>query len=108
MTKSKIEKRWGSWGDRVNCLGTAVLTDFQLKVEAAQGGGSDDSGVNDVRFRCSNGEELSVTNGGAEGEWGEWSDVCPLGICGIEVKTESDQGAIIDDTAVNDARFLCC
>ncbi len=77
-------------------------------MEAFQGGNTDDSMANDVRFRCSNGEVLSVTNGGAKGEWGPFSDSCPDGICGIEVKTEMDQGAFEDDTSLNDARFLCC
>ena len=100
--------RWGTWGERVNCAGTNVLTAFQLKVEPPQGGNNDDSAANDARFRCSNGDVLSVSNGAAEGLWGDWSDSCPLGICGIEVKVEADQGAFGDDSSLNDARFQCC
>ena len=67
----------------------------------------DDTAVNDIKFLCSvrkpfkktdiqinnkvtfgyekNDQEVSFTTGNNMGTWGNWSDNCATGICGVEV-----------------------
>ncbi|XP_069505913.1 vitelline membrane outer layer protein 1-like [Ambystoma mexicanum] len=103
--ESKIG-RWGKWTRLViQCPRTSYLAAFSLKVQPPQGDG-DDTAANSIIFRCSYGKQL-LGHGGSRGSWGEWSDACKKGICGIQTKVEDFQGTA-DDTALNDVRFYCC
>ncbi|XP_062255344.1 vitelline membrane outer layer protein 1 homolog isoform X2 [Platichthys flesus] len=96
---------WGEWSNPQYCPG-GVLTCFQLRVATLQGN-DDDTAVNNIKFRCSNGHELEGS-GLDWGGYGRWSQDCVNGgICGIETKVEELQGEE-DDTALNDVRFRCC
>uniref|UniRef100_G1KGZ6 Vitelline membrane outer layer 1 homolog n=1 Tax=Anolis carolinensis TaxID=28377 RepID=G1KGZ6_ANOCA len=89
------------------CPADGVLRAFQLKTEPDQGAG-DDTSVNNIRFRCSNGLPLEEV-GGTFGDYSEWSNTCYKGgICGMQTKQEPYQGVWVDDTALNDVRFFCC
>jgi len=95
---------WGSWSDARWCPGRLVA--FQLNVEGYHS--KDNTAVNDINFRCSNGEVRYGSSGLSWGKWGSWSDECQSGgICGIQTKVEAKQGGG-DDTALNDVRFVCC
>uniref|UniRef100_A0A8C6Y536 DPH-type MB domain-containing protein n=1 Tax=Naja naja TaxID=35670 RepID=A0A8C6Y536_NAJNA len=98
---------YGHWSGVRWCPRNGILRSFQLKVEPEQGAG-DDTAVNNIRFRCSNGLQLEEA-GGPFGEYSEWSTPCERGgICGLQTKQEPYQGIFIDDTALNDVRFFCC
>ncbi|XP_062255348.1 vitelline membrane outer layer protein 1 homolog [Platichthys flesus] len=97
---------WGEWSNPQYCPG-GVLTSFQLRVATLRGIFADDTAVNNIKFRCSNGHELEGS-GLDWGGYGRWSQDCGHGgICGIETKMEARQGKG-DDTALNDVRFICC
>ena len=64
---------------------------FQLQVERSRGSFGDDTAVNNIRFKCRTmreyREHVLSTKGTPWGEWGHWSENCPVGtaICGIQV-----------------------
>lgn len=96
---------WGSWSEPLWCPGTSFLVAFCLRVEPFTFPG-DNTGVNNVRFRCSDGVELKGP-GLNWGDYGEWSDSCPKGVCGLQTKIQKPRG-LRDDTALNDVRIFCC
>ncbi|KAM5273521.1 vitelline membrane outer layer protein 1 homolog [Ctenodactylus gundi] len=97
--------RWGAWSEPLWCPGSSFLVAFTLRVEAAVTPG-DNTAANNVRFRCSDGVELEGP-GLSWGEFGDWSDSCPKGACGLQTKIERPRG-LRDDTALNDLRVFCC
>ena len=102
---------WRSSGDFLaveTCGFGGYMTSFQLRVSPA-GTEADNTAVNDIRFRCSNGDEINGI-GNTDGTWGDYSDVCENGICGMETLLQPYAGGIghYDNTALNDVRFTCC
>ncbi|XP_036308344.1 vitelline membrane outer layer protein 1 homolog isoform X1 [Pipistrellus kuhlii] len=97
--------RWGAWSEPQWCPRGGFLVAFSLRVEAPKTLG-DNTGANNVRFRCSDGTELEGP-GLAWGDFGKWSEACPKGICGAQTKVQASRG-LLDDTALNDVRFFCC
>ncbi|XP_070250029.1 vitelline membrane outer layer protein 1 homolog [Myotis yumanensis] len=97
--------RWGAWSEPLWCPHGSFLVAFSLRVEAPTTIG-DNTGANNLRFRCSDGKELEGP-GLAWGDFGSWSEPCPKGICGLQTKIQRPRG-LPDDTAVNDVRFFCC
>ncbi|KAM9312186.1 vitelline membrane outer layer protein 1 homolog [Gastrophryne carolinensis] len=95
----------GDWSPQSSCS-KGNLIQFQLNVEAKKGLFKDDTGANNIRFHCS---DSSVLQGpGPEGgEWGQWSDSCPLGICGLKTRVEK-RHLLKDGTGLNDVQFVCC
>lgn len=98
-------RRWGAWSEPQWCPHGNFLVAFSLRVEAPKTLG-DNTGANNVRFRCSGGWELEGP-GLDWGDFGNWSEVCPKGICGLQTKIQGPRG-LLDDTALNDVRFFCC
>jgi hypothetical protein len=97
--------RWGAWSEPLWCLGGSYLVAFSLRVEVPKTPG-DNTAANNVRFRCSDGTELEGP-GLSWGDFGDWSDPCLKGACGLQTKIERPRG-LRDDTALNDARVFCC
>uniref|UniRef100_A0AAY5ET11 Vitelline membrane outer layer 1 homolog b n=1 Tax=Electrophorus electricus TaxID=8005 RepID=A0AAY5ET11_ELEEL len=94
--------RWGKWTDIKWCK-SGMLMSLQLHVEPFQGTW-DDTAANNIKFKCSGGEELQ----GSGTAWGSWSYTCAgKGVCGIETIVEEPRG-LADDTALNDAWLYCC
>ncbi len=58
----------------------------------------------------SQGEDVYLESPGTK--WGDWlgASFCRdnMAVCGLMTLVEENQGAIGDDTALNDVRFLCC
>src|SRR3569832_1269346 len=73
---------WGDWGGVRYCDG--FITGFQLRIEGDQRGG-DDTATNNIRVKCSTGEELTG-DGMDYGEWREWSH-CPRGKIVRDIQT---------------------
>jgi hypothetical protein len=82
------------------------MTSFQLRVSPA-GTEADNTAANDIRFKCSGGDEINGL-GNTGGDWGDYSDECLDGICGMETRVRPDGGIVVDNTALNDVRFTCC
>ncbi|KYO26875.1 vitelline membrane outer layer 1-like protein [Alligator mississippiensis] len=98
--------KFGQWSIITWCP-RGFLVSFQLKVETPQGI-IDDTAANGIKFRCTSGAIIEGV-GSTFGDYGGWSNTCIRGgICGIQTKLESYQGAFVDDTALNDVRFFCC
>jgi Vitelline membrane outer layer protein I (VOMI) len=68
---------------------------------------NDKTAVNNIEFTCTNGEVL-LGDGINRGDWGEYSDTCSKGICGLQTLVQADSGTFVDDTSLNDVKFLCC
>lgn len=100
------------------CSNEQRANGFWLKQEPFQGINTsppghaptgDDTAANAFSLRCEDGSYIEASN---DGEWGNWSPLiqCPSNsyICGIQVQIESGQGLFGDDTALNNADFICC
>jgi hypothetical protein len=102
---------WGEWGEAVECSRNNFFNHFRLKVEMRLPPGGDDTSVNSVAFRCSNGVNVEGGNGGHWGNWEEWrfppNNNYNSAICGVRAKTESPTGSG-DDTALNNLEFSYC
>ncbi|MEE6505925.1 hypothetical protein FKM82_007391 [Ascaphus truei] len=98
------EGSWGSWTSTFWCRNSHLIS-FSLRVESPQGDG-DDTAANNIKFKCSDQRELEGTST-SWGTYGDWSQSCRYGICGIQTKVEPNQGKG-DDTALNDVQFFCC
>lgn len=100
---------WGTWGRSVGCSTNNFFTHFRLKVEGRLPPGEDDTSVNSVAFRCSDGATVEGGNGGPFGRWEEWRfpPNNNSAICGVRAKTEASQGSG-DDTALNNLEFSYC
>ncbi|XP_060145989.1 vitelline membrane outer layer protein 1 homolog isoform X2 [Globicephala melas] len=112
---------WGDWAWPEMCPDRFFASGFSLKVEPPQGITGDDTALNGIRLHCARGNaELNThvvesQSGSTElqgpglswGDFGNWSEPCPKGVCGLQTKIERP-GGLRDDTAVNDARFFCC
>ncbi|KAG8147995.1 hypothetical protein E2320_023011 [Naja naja] len=98
---------WGHWAEPLWCPPDGYLTGFSLRVEHVRRGLSDYTGATNIRFTCSSGRVLEG-QGLPWGEYGAWSPSCLRGLCGIQTKQEAIRGALVDDSALNDVRFLCC
>jgi hypothetical protein len=97
---------WGSWSSWRSCPKGHFLTSYKMRVEKKQKS-KDDTAANDVRFRCSNGQQLIANK---RGPWGTWR---PGQTCGkkgyinsfvtrVETKQKSK-----DDTALNGLSVGC-
>ena len=100
---------WGTWGEAVSCSRNNFFTHFRQKVEMRLPPGKDDTSVNSVAFRCSDGTNLEGGNGGPFGRWEEWRfpPNHNSAICGVRAKTEPPQDSG-DDTALNNLEFSFC
>jgi hypothetical protein len=107
---SPHEGYWGYWGEAVNCSRNNFFTHFRLKIERPLPEG-DDTSVNSVAFRCSDGLMLEGGNGGPFGRWHDWifppANNYKSAICGVKARTEAPQGSG-DDTALNSLEFTYC
>ncbi len=102
---------WGYWGEAVSCSRNNFFTHFRQKVEMRLPPGQDDTSVNSVAFRCSNGATIEGGNGGSFGKWEAWifppNNDPNSAICGVRARTEAPQGRG-DDTALNNLEFSYC
>jgi len=103
---TSVVAEYGRWrGD--NYCPSGFFKSAQLRNEPPQGGG-DDTGTNNVRFFCLNGQLIQAEGGHTSGNWGTRL-TCPgtSVICGIQTRIESPLGEG-DDTGLNGANFACC
>ncbi|XP_049631575.1 LOW QUALITY PROTEIN: vitelline membrane outer layer protein 1 homolog [Suncus etruscus] len=99
-----VESQWGAWSEPQWCPGSSFLVAFSLRVDNATT--LDSTAANNVRFRCSDGTEVEGP-GLSWGTYGNWSNSCVKGLCGLQTKIQSPMG-LLDDTALNDVFFFCC
>ncbi|MCU0294412.1 MAG: RICIN domain-containing protein, partial [Thermoanaerobaculaceae bacterium] len=99
---------WGTWGAWASCPTGKLAVGGQEKFEDNRGS-SNDSAANSLKLRCQDGTEIEPPNGADRGTWKTWG-VCPTGqaVCGMEVRSEDNQGEGGDDTALNGVRLQCC
>lgn len=100
------EGPWGGWDPERGCPDGELITGAALRIEGKQGSG-DDTGAVDVKFRCSGGSEITTPTALSWGDWESWQD-CPTGsaITALVTRVEGKQSSG-DDTALNDAQFVC-
>ena len=101
------DRSTGNFQNLQYCPGGGYMNAFQLKV-SPNDNETDNSAVNNIRFRCSvNNFEISGIGNG-RGYWGDYSDTCEAGICGVETRVQPQGSLLVDNTALNDVRFTCC
>jgi hypothetical protein len=112
---SPDEGLWGAWSGHRRCPGGAHIVAVSMQVHAHQGPGvepgDDDTAVNALKARCSDGTVLYNDNSRGYGSWSPFVQ-CPTktAVCGLKVRFLPSQGGGWqgDDTAVNDIEFQCC
>ncbi|XP_025029496.1 vitelline membrane outer layer protein 1-like [Python bivittatus] len=96
--------RWGVWAKAALCpMGYA--NGFQLKVQPPQTIWADDTGLNSIRLRCTDGTIIESMSG----RWGHWTEFqkCPKGnLVSFSLNMEEHKG-LLDDIAVNNIQFSC-
>ncbi|CAG2242056.1 unnamed protein product [Mytilus edulis] len=107
---------WGDWCNLQLCPQPGQY-DYGYRMKGA-GRVKDDTAANYVKFECRglNGGYQEIKKQprqrgyGDLGTYGSWSRSCDTesAICGIQTRTESSQGGGIDDTALNNVKFVCC
>uniref|UniRef100_A0A8C5M6X5 Vitelline membrane outer layer protein 1 homolog n=1 Tax=Leptobrachium leishanense TaxID=445787 RepID=A0A8C5M6X5_9ANUR len=97
--------QWGTWGKVLQCK-RGFLSGFALRVEEHQVL-RDNTAANNIKFVCSDGNTIEGY-GLSWGTYGEWSEKCRMGICGIQTRVQANQGPVRDDTSLNNVYFLCC
>ncbi|CAE7557875.1 unnamed protein product [Symbiodinium pilosum] len=71
-------KGLGYWGSGATCPAGAYVTGVQIKkMKALPSPSVDDSGVNALKFQCSDGTKVQTAEG-PDGEWSNWTQ-CPTG-----------------------------
>ena len=95
----------GQFGPGRSCFAGDALSAFQLRVQP-NGAAADNTAVNSIRFRCTDGIELGSA-GNPQGTFGAYSNDCLTGICGIQTLVKPEDVSV-DNTALNDVRFECC
>jgi len=107
ITSTVLEEK-GDWGSVYSCTGTKILQKFALRALAANDTSTDKVGAVNMRFMCTGGVIPLTGNGGTKGEWGDYSDSCDTGVCGIQTRVEPFQGLLKDDSGLNDVVYICC
>ena len=58
---------------------------------------------------CESSDQVLEPHGGKHGQWlGEARCADGRVVCGLMTLVQEDQGIVVDDTALNDVKFLCC
>ncbi|XP_051961861.1 vitelline membrane outer layer protein 1-like isoform X1 [Xyrauchen texanus] len=107
---------WGTWGWQQMCPTGTYAAGFSLKVERKLGDG-DDTALNGIRLHCIDPSRDSAyshehysTVQSEVGSWGTWTNInwCSSGFLKtFQLRVESAQGWVRDDTAANNIRFTC-
>ena len=127
-----IKANFGNWGKWQHCAQGEYVTGMKVKSEKFQGNAfmswihhlgegnilRDDSGINAIRLKCSDGKEL-ISAEGVEGEWSHWVNVdegkklvvvevrsmIPCGSCGF---FGGGSDCDCDDVATSEIQFKHC
>jgi hypothetical protein len=95
----------GFWGSGAVCPVGHYVNAARLKVMPT-GGGADNTGLNRVAFKCTDGTETQTIEG-PDGQWGQWAE-CPDGqrIFSLRARTQAFSERQ-DNSGVNDLEFAC-
>jgi hypothetical protein len=89
------------------CNSNTYITGFRADLELYQGL-SDDTGMNNIEARCSDGKILTG-NGDSLGDWGNYVE-CPYGFGVAGIQTQFDNifnAAVYDQTGITNVRLKC-
>ncbi|CAJ1343038.1 unnamed protein product [Effrenium voratum] len=106
MMSAENMKGLGYWGAGATCPGHSFVTGVQIKKMQAQLAAADDSGVNALKFRCSDGSEVSTAEG-PDGDWSNWTQ-CPEGqaVYGFRSQGRSSRRGL-DNAGIMGLEFSC-
>ncbi len=105
----------GSWGTRLMCPEESFVVGYRLKVAPYQGFFRDDTGVNAIELKCSDGSVLRPMANDGEAPWGTWGDFaeCSRGEIATGFRTNDTTHQCTgfwgncDDSALNDIQLRC-
>eukprot|EP00439_Symbiodinium_sp_Y106_P069193 s301_g11.t2 len=106
MTPSSMEGL-GFWGAGATCPAGAYVTGAQIKkMKALLSPSVDESGVNALRFQCSDGTKVATAEG-PDGEWSNWTS-CPAGqaVYGFRSQGRSPRSGL-DNAGITGLEFSC-
>eukprot|EP00933_Yihiella_yeosuensis_P084866 TRINITY_DN995_c0_g1_i2.p1 TRINITY_DN995_c0_g1~~TRINITY_DN995_c0_g1_i2.p1 ORF type:complete len:587 (-),score=94.50 TRINITY_DN995_c0_g1_i2:197-1957(-) len=89
-TVKSSTSEWGSWSGWVSCPSGEHIVSYRMKSE---GPAIDDTSVNGIRAKCSDGTVLRPSNTGKWGRWSSWEE-CPCNgwFCGVQTKVKGKGG----------------
>jgi hypothetical protein len=96
----------GYWGGGAGCPNGTFVTGAQLKVKPNTAEVGDNTALNSVNYKCSDGSVLNTVEG-PEGAWTGWAECLPgQAVHSVSVRVKAyAQG--LDNTGVNDLMFKC-
>eukprot|EP00933_Yihiella_yeosuensis_P084867 TRINITY_DN995_c0_g1_i3.p1 TRINITY_DN995_c0_g1~~TRINITY_DN995_c0_g1_i3.p1 ORF type:complete len:749 (-),score=118.24 TRINITY_DN995_c0_g1_i3:164-2410(-) len=105
-TVKSSTSEWGSWSGWVSCPSGEHIVSYRMKSE---GPAIDDTSVNGIRAKCSDGTVLRPSNTGKWGRWSSWKE-CPHNgwFCGVKTKVQDSRGRWKDDWALSHIKIKCC
>eukprot|EP01084_Bolivina_argentea_P206064 351901_1 len=106
--ETSSQKQWGTWETVGSCPTGEWFIGFKTRIQS-EVNISDDTSLNCLRMKCSDGTILAPQNCLKNGEWAASFTECPIGtyICGFQ-EDYRNAGIDEDETALNGAKFRCC
>lgn len=106
VIESERVTKWGNWSEFESC-NNSFATSYRQRVDPFIGRGHDDTALNEIELTCANGQRVR----GAEGRWGEWSEVLRCsdggGFKGFKMKNLAPQTRGVDDLAAISLAMIC-
>lgn len=101
---------WGNWNEFDACPNNEAAKSIKFNIQSNQGSG-DDTSINAVEIRCTNGYRANTINGTSTPVYGTWNteSTCSAKsyLIGIQVGAQASQGSSIDDYAITNLNALC-
>mmetsp|Transcript_96859 Transcript_96859/g.172383 ORF Transcript_96859/g.172383 Transcript_96859/m.172383 type:complete len:524 (-) Transcript_96859:49-1620(-) len=104
MLKAANLQGTGYWGSGASCPSSTYVTGAKIKVQ--KGAAKDRTGINALKFHCSDGSEVSTAEG-LDGIWTPWRD-CPEGQAVYSFRAQGSPPARgFDDAGMVNVEFSC-
>jgi hypothetical protein len=104
--KTPLASNMGYWGGGAGCPNSTYMTGARIKVRPNTPQSGDNTALNCIHFKCSDGTVLKTVEG-PDGEWTDWAE-CQQGqtIHSVSVRVEAYSTGL-DNTGMNDVIFKC-
>jgi hypothetical protein len=101
-----LPSHMGYWGGGAGCPNGTYITGARIKVKPNSPVSGDNTAMNCINFKCSDGSVLKTVEG-PDGDWTDWAE-CLQGqtVYSVSVRIEAYSTGL-DNTGINDIMFKC-